>query len=85
MTRPTLALLLATALTATLPSCGTLLFDERTDDHSGRVDPNVVVLDGLGLLFFLLPGVIAFVVDHHTGALYLPNGVERGEGPFFED
>jgi hypothetical protein len=29
-------------------------------------------LDGLGLLLFVVPGVIAFVVDFSTGAIYLP-------------
>jgi hypothetical protein len=44
-----------------------------------------VVLDGIGLLVFLVPGIIAFAVDFSTGAIYLPpeyamlgpgNGVE---------
>jgi hypothetical protein len=30
------------------------------------------VLDGIGLLVFLVPGVIAFAVDFATGAIYLP-------------
>jgi hypothetical protein len=29
-------------------------------------------LDGLGLLLFFVPGVIAFAVDFGTGAIYLP-------------
>jgi len=66
--------------------CGTLLFPERQhEDHSGDLDPNVLVLDGIGLLFFVVPGLVAFVVDFSTGAIYLPVGVERGEGPFFGD
>lgn len=66
--------------------CGTLLFPERTDQpNSGRLDPNVMILDGIGLLFFILPGLIAFGVDALSGAAYLPNGVKEGEGPFFLD
>ncbi len=32
----------------------------------------LVVLDGLGLLLFVIPGVAAFAVDFSTGAIYLP-------------
>jgi len=40
--------------------------------HRGRIDWKVAALDGLGLIFFFVPGVIAFVVDFSTGAIYLP-------------
>jgi hypothetical protein len=53
--------------------CGTLLHPERQGQpHSGRIDPSIVLLDGLGLLLFFVPGVIAFAVDFGTGAIYLP-------------
>ena len=65
-------------------SCGTLLFDHRHGQEDGRVDPNVLVMDGALLLLFILPGLVAYGVDIATGAIYLPPGVERGEGPFFE-
>lgn len=53
--------------------CGTLLHPERQGQpHSGRIDPAIVLLDGLGLLLFFVPGVIAFAVDFGTGAIYLP-------------
>jgi hypothetical protein len=32
----------------------------------------MVALDGVGLLFFFVPGIIAFAVDFMTGAIYLP-------------
>lgn len=35
---------------------------------------SVILLDGLGLLVFFLPGVVAFAVDFATGAIYLPGG-----------
>ncbi|MBW2133447.1 MAG: hypothetical protein JRG88_13125 [Deltaproteobacteria bacterium] len=37
----------------------------------------VAVLDGLGLLIFFIPGIIAFAVDFATGAIYLPPGSSR--------
>jgi hypothetical protein len=40
--------------------------------HSRDLDWKIVALDGLGLLLFFVPGVIAFVVDFYTGAIYLP-------------
>jgi|SRR5579863_3817207 len=55
-----------------LVSCGTLLYPERRNQKPGRIDPAVVLMDGIGLFFFILPGVIAFAVDLTTGAIYLP-------------
>ena len=53
--------------------CGTLLHPERRGaPNSGRIDPAVAILDGVGLLLFFVPGVIAFAVDFATGAIYLP-------------
>ncbi|MFP4533906.1 MAG: hypothetical protein ACLFNS_14620 [Desulfobacterales bacterium] len=34
----------------------------------------VAVLDGVGLLLFLVPGIIAFAVDFSSGCIYLPGG-----------
>ena len=55
-------------------SCGTLLHPERKGQVSGRIDPGIAVLDGIGLLFFIVPGVIAFAVDFTNGTIYLPPG-----------
>jgi hypothetical protein len=55
-----------------LASCGTLLYPERRGQPAGRLDAGVVVLDGIGLLVFLVPGIVAFAVDFSTGAIYLP-------------
>jgi hypothetical protein len=54
-------------------SCGTILYPERRGQPAGQFDPAIVVLDGIGLLLFFVPGVIAFVVDFATGAIYLPS------------
>src|SRR3954447_22013014 len=55
-----------------LASCGTLLYPERRGQPAGRLDVGVVALDGIGLLVFLVPGIISFAVDFATGAIYLP-------------
>jgi len=55
-----------------LISCGTILYPERRNQKAGRLDVGVVLLDAIGLLFFLIPGIIAFAVDFSTGAIYLP-------------
>lgn len=52
--------------------CGTILYPERRGQRGGQLDWGVVLLDGLGLIFFLIPGLIAFAVDFATGAIYLP-------------
>jgi len=71
-----LASLARCAATATVgvaaTSCGTILYPERRGQPRGPLDPGVVVLDAIGLLFFLIPGIIAFAVDFSTGAIYLP-------------
>lgn len=73
---------------AALPTsgCGTLMFSERQDEpHSEKLDPNILILDGIGLIFYIIPGLVAYGIDFYTGAIYLPNGVEKGEGPFIRD
>ncbi len=39
---------------------------------AGQLDWTVVALDGIGLLLFFVPGVIAFAVDFSNGTIYLP-------------
>ena len=78
--------LLGLLLVLPLSSCATLMFPERqNEEHSDKLDPNMLIFDSIGLLFFILPGVVAFTVDFVTGAIYLPDGLEKGEGPFFWD
>lgn len=56
-----------------LSSCGTILKSYQINKpHTNQLDLTVVILDSVGLLFFLLPGIIAFAVDYSTGTLYLP-------------
>ena len=72
--RKSLALLLAGTLTTQLAACGTVFYPERKGQINGRIDPVVAIANGVGLLFFIVPGVIAFAVDFTTGAIYLPGG-----------
>jgi hypothetical protein len=60
-----------------LASCGYLLYPERRGQTHGRIDPAVAVLDGLGLLLYVVPGLIAFAVDFTTGTIYLPGGKKK--------
>lgn len=57
-----------------LNSCGTLMYPERRGSKGVKIDPHVAILDALGLLLFIIPGVIAFAVDFTTGCIYLPGG-----------
>ena len=63
---------LAALLAFQLAGCGTLLYPERHGQRSGRVDPAVLLFDGALLLVFLVPGLVAFGIDFHTGAIYVP-------------
>lgn len=60
-----------------LVGCGYFLYPERRGQKSGRIDPGVAILDGLGLLLFIVPGVIAFAVDFTNGTIYFPRGSRR--------
>lgn len=62
----------AMALASSVSSCGTIIYPERKGQIDGRIDPSIAILDGLGLLLFLIPGVIAFAVDFSNGTIYLP-------------
>jgi hypothetical protein len=66
--------LFCAALVLHLAGCGTLLYPDRQGQKGGRVDPGIVVLDGVLLFFFIVPGLVAFGIDFYTGAIYLPGG-----------
>ena len=66
------------AAAGALAGCGTILYPRRIGQRpTDRVDVAVVALDAVGLIFFLVPGVIAFAVDYNNRTLYLPKS-ERG-------
>lgn len=54
------------------PGCGTIIHPERKGQTGGQLDVGIVLLNGIGLLFFVIPGIIAYAVDFSTGAIYLP-------------
>jgi hypothetical protein len=65
--------LVATLLTQ-ITACGTLFYPDRRGQIDGKIDPLVAGLDAIGILFFVIPGLIAFGVDFATGAIYLEGG-----------
>lgn len=62
----------AAALLTQLTACGTLFFPDRRGQIEGKIDPVVAALNAIGVLFYVIPGLIAFGVDFATGAIYLP-------------
>jgi hypothetical protein len=71
------SILICVLLILQLSGCGYLLYPERRGQKSGQIDTGVAVLDGVGLLLFIIPGLIAFAVDFTSGAIYLPPGGPR--------
>jgi hypothetical protein len=74
-------LTLSCGLLSQLVACGTILHPERKGQISGQLDPKIVFFDAVGLLFFLVPGVIAFAVDFTNGTIYLPGGRHANLSP----
>ncbi len=61
-----------------LSSCGTVIYPGRVNRKKhGGLDPSIVILDGIGLFVFIIPGLIAFAVDFGSGALYFPAGKDH--------
>jgi len=61
-----------------IAGCGTIMYPERRGQKiHGDVDTRIAVLDAVGLLFFIIPGLIAFGVDFYTGAIYLRPGEQQ--------
>ena len=63
----------ALSLVTQLTACGTLFFPDRRGQIEGKIDPVVAGLNAVGILFYVIPGLIAFGIDFATGAIYLPN------------
>jgi hypothetical protein len=73
ISRKLMALALAASMAFLSTSCGTILYPERRGQPAcGPLDPGVVILDALGLLFFVIPGIAAFIIDFSNGTIYLP-------------
>jgi hypothetical protein len=65
--------LIATLLTQ-VTACGSIFYPDRRGQIDGKIDPVIVALDAVGLLFYIIPGLIAFAVDFATGAIYFEPG-----------
>lgn len=65
-----LSLVLCAALGLQAAGCGTILYPERRGSSSGHVDVGVAVMDGFWCLLFIVPGVVAYIVDFSNGAIY---------------
>lgn len=65
--------ILVVALSLQLFSCGYLIHPERRGQKSGQVDWAIAGLDAIGLLFFVIPGLVAFGVDIYSGTIYMSN------------
>jgi hypothetical protein len=73
-----LSVIVLVVLITQIAGCGTIMYPERRGQKvHGDVDTRVAVLDAVGLLFFIIPGLIAFGVDFYTGAIYLRPGEKQ--------
>ena len=58
-----------------ITGCGYIFWPERRgQSHTEHIDPAVLILDALGLLCFIIPGVVALIVDISSHTIYLPHG-----------
>ena len=73
--------LIVAALLTQLTACGTLFFPDRRGQIEGHIDPMVAGLNAIGILFYVIPGLIAFGIDFATGAIYLPGGLTSQVDP----
>jgi hypothetical protein len=81
MSKKTIIYSLSLILFLNVVGCGTLMHPERRGQRVNKVsrlDVGIVVLDAVGLLFFLVPGVIAFAADISNNTIYLPSSRHAG-------
>ena len=78
----TLRIFVCAIFTMQLVGCGTLMYPERRGQRGGSLDAGIAVLDGIGLLFGIIPGVIAYAVDFSNGTIYLPERTRMGSLDF---
>lgn len=71
---------LAAGTASFLSACGTIIYPDRAHQQErGNLDPAIVILDGIGLFFFIIPGLVAFAVDLTTGAIFFPADHVHGD------
>src|SRR5476651_117793 len=78
----TLRIFVCAVFAMQLMGCGTLMYPERRGQKGGSIDAGVAVLDGIGLFFGIIPGVIAFAVDFSNGTIYMPERTRIGSLDF---
>lgn len=67
--------LFVAACLLTMQSCGTIFKSNQAGKmHSSKLDISIVLLDALGLVLFIVPGIVAFTIDYLNGTLFLPYG-----------
>ena len=80
-TRRTIAAAVLCTAVIAQSACGTLLHPERKGQaQTNRLDASVVILDGIGLFFFFIPGLVAFAVDFGNNTIYLPDDESASAG-----
>jgi hypothetical protein len=72
-----LIVILVLVFSLQLVSCGYLIYPERRGQTGGHIDIGIAILDGLGLLLYIVPGLVAFAVDFTTGTIYLPRNKKK--------
>ncbi|WP_434595278.1 polyribonucleotide nucleotidyltransferase [Pseudomonas sp. R4-83] len=65
---------LVASLLTQITACGSIFYPDRRGQIDGKIDPAIAALDAVGLLFYIIPGLIAFAVDFATGAIYFEPG-----------
>jgi len=57
----------------------------RNKANSKDLDPNILILDALGLVFWIVPGLVAYGVDFYTRCDLPAHRRREGPGPFIKD
>ena len=69
--RSAVALALSLNLVA-VSGCGYIIYPQRQGQTGSRIDPVVAAMDAGLLLFYIVPGLVAFAVDFTNGTIYIP-------------
>ena len=69
------AVITLVALLAVTTNCGYILYPDRRQqnpDRQGEIDLPVLVMDGVWLFVFVVPGVVFLFIDFYYGTMFLP-------------
>ena len=73
----TIAMVVLAALLVASVQCGTILYPERKGQTKGNIDAGVLIMDCAWLIVWIVPGVIALIVDFNNGCMYEPAGGKK--------